>query len=66
MDNQVCLFRAAYEWPKTGTRGRVTFVASRQEALPFAAEYVNKCVKGYLMSLVELRPAQVQEELKLM
>lgn len=61
----LCMFRAAYEYPKTGTRGRITFIEERERALPWAAEYVKHYTNGYLLSLVELRPASVQRELVL-
>jgi hypothetical protein len=58
------LFRAAYEYPKSHKRGRITFVATRDRALKWAAGYVKYfCKGGYLLSIVEDSPVQINLEL---
>ena len=58
------LYRAAYELPRNQGRKRVTFVATPAQALPWAADFVRYCQRGYLLSIVELRPV-AQTELEL-
>lgn len=65
MNNTEYLFRAAYEYPITHKRGRITFVATRDRALMWAAGYVKYFCKGYLLSIVEDRPAEVNMKLEL-
>lgn len=61
--NHYYLYRAAYEWPRTGRRGRFTLAARSDEALPMAAEWVKKFTGGYLLSLVEVKPLETNLEL---
>ena len=59
------LYRAAYERPHTQERCRITFVATPQQALPWAADFVKYMVKGYLLGISEVRSVQLQDELEL-
>lgn len=63
--NTEYLFRAAYEYPITHKRGRITFTATRDRALMWAAGYVKYFCKGYLLSIEEDRPVQINLELSL-
>lgn len=59
------LYRAAYEEPRTGARKRFTFLTYPDDALRWAADYVRKSSKGYLLAIKEVRPADIQIELEL-
>lgn len=61
--NTLYLYRAAYEHSKPLKRGRITYVTTRDRALSWAAMYVKHFCKGYLLSIVEDRPVQINMEL---
>lgn len=63
MNNTEYFFRAAYEWPISHKRGRITFIATRDRALQWAAGYVKFFCSGYLLSIVEDRPVQINMRL---
>lgn len=64
-NNQEHIYRIAYEYPITGRRGRATICARPHEILPYAANYVKFFCKGYLLSIVEDGPAQINNILQL-
>lgn len=60
------MYRLAFEWPHTGRKGRITFLAPTPfAAVRYAGDWVRKCTRGYLLGVEELRPAQLQQELEL-
>ena len=58
-------YRIAYELPKSHQRMRATFVSEPHEALPLAAEVFCKPLGAYLLSINEIRMAELNNTLEL-
>lgn len=58
-------YRIAYEYPKSHKRARVTFCCEPHQALPLAAEVFCKPMGAYLLSINEVRKAEINNELEL-
>lgn len=55
------LYTARYEYPN-GRKHTVSFIVNHpKQALPWAADFVRYCVKGYLLAIEEIRPVAQQE-----